>query len=164
MRSKYELKQRIEKILYECDMHTKRLSRAITKMSPVMPLDSDRYLLLTEDEIEHIDQFLFRFAKLQDAMGAKLFRYIMLYLGEDIENRPFIDILNRMEKIGLIDSANEWRELREDRNELSHNYENEPISMSISINILYEKSERLIEIYNRIKSYYLSKSNQISNE
>lgn len=164
MRSKYELKQRIEKILYECDMHTKRLSRAITKMSPVMPLDSDRYLQLTEDEIEHIDQFLFRFAKLQDAMGAKLFRYIMLYLGEDIENRPFIDILNRMEKIGLIDSANEWRELREDRNELSHNYENEPISMSISINILYEKSERLIEIYNRIKSYYLSKSNQISNE
>lgn len=145
-------------------MHTKRLSRAITKMSPVMPLDSDRYLQLTEDEIEHIDQFLFRFAKLQDAMGAKLFRYIMLYLGEDIENRPFIDILNRMEKIGLIDSANEWRELREDRNELSHNYENEPISMSISINILYEKSERLIEIYNRIKSYYLSKSNQISNE
>ena len=70
-------------------------------------------------------------------------------------------ILNRMEKIGLIDSANEWKELRSDRNELSHNYENEPISMSIAINILYEKKDRLIEIYSNIKSYYLSKKDSI---
>ncbi len=63
-----------------------------------MPLDRQKYEQLTEDEIEHIDQFLFRFAKLQDAMGQKLFKNIMLFLDEEIENKPFIDILNRMEK------------------------------------------------------------------
>ena len=161
MRSNDEIKQRVEKILYECDIHSKRLNSAYNKMSSFMPLKSDKYILLSEDDIEHIDQFLFRFAKLQDAMGAKLFKYLMLYLGEDIENKPFIDILNRMEKIGLIDSANEWKELGSDRNELSHNYENEPISMSIAINILYEKKDRLIEIYSNIKSYYLSKKDSI---
>jgi hypothetical protein len=53
---------------------------------------------LSDDEVEHVDQFLFRFAKLQDAIGQKLFKTILLFLREDIEEKPFIDILNLKEK------------------------------------------------------------------
>lgn len=121
-----------------------------------MPLDKEIYSDLTEDEIEHIDQFLFRFSKLQDAMGQKLFRNILIYLDEDIRGKPFIDILNIMEKLYLLNSSQEWRALRDDRNELAHSYEDEPENMSEAINKLYNKKDLLIAIYQKIKSYYLA--------
>jgi len=116
-----------------------------------MPLDEIKYLNLTDDEVEHIDQFLFRSSKLQDTIGEKLFKTILLFLDEDIENKPFIDILNRLEKLELIESANIWRELRKDRNDLSHTYDDEPEEMAKSINKLYEKKDILILMYQNIK-------------
>ena len=119
-----------------------------------MPLNKERYQSLSEDEIEHIDQFLYRFSKLQDAMGQKLFKSILLLLDEKVENKPFIDILNRLEKLELLEDANIWRELRDDRNELAHNYEDDPEEASLIINKLFFKKDILIQIYNNIKKYY----------
>ncbi len=59
-----------------------RLNHAEAKMVLFMPLNADSYLTLSEDEIEHIDQFLFRFAKLQDTIGEKLIISILEYLQE----------------------------------------------------------------------------------
>jgi hypothetical protein len=75
-----------------------------------MPLDAKRYQQLTDDEIEHIDQFLFRFAKLQDAMGEKLFLLILEFLKEEnTRNKPFIDILNRQLPNGVCNPVrNVW--------------------------------------------------------
>ena len=151
--------EKLEKIFYECDRHILRIKSATNKMSSFMPLDKLRFENLTEDEIEHIDQFLFRFAKLQDTMGQKLFRAILIFLDEDIENKPFIDILNLMEKIGLIDDTNIWKELRDDRNELAHNYEYEVEYMAEAINVLYYKKDIIIDIYTKIKNYYLQRKN-----
>jgi len=146
--------EKLEKIFYECDRHILRINSATKKMSSYMPLNKDKFIDLNDDEVEHIDQFLFRFAKLQDSVGQKLFKTILLYLNEEIEGKPFIDILNLMEKLHLLDSANEWRELRDDRNELAHNYEDEPEEMSITINKLYRKKDTLIHIYQNIKTIY----------
>ena len=83
---------RIEKLIVECDKHLKRINSAYLKMSVFMPLDARKYERLTDDEMEHIDQFLFRFAKLQDAMGEKLFLLILEFLKEEnTRNKPFID-------------------------------------------------------------------------
>ncbi len=150
-------KEKIEKIFQECDKHILRIASSSKKMRSYMPLNEDKYVNLTEDEIEHIDQFLFRFSKLQDSMGEKLFKTILLLLDESIENKAFIDILNRLEKLELLESVNVWRELRNYRNDLAHNYEDDPIETSEVINRLYDKRESLIEIYRRIKSYYEKK-------
>ena len=80
---------RLEKVIIECDKHLKRINSAYLKMSMFMPLDAKRYQQLSDDEIEHIDQFLFRFAKLQDAMGEKLFLLILEFLKEEnTRNKP----------------------------------------------------------------------------
>jgi len=149
--------EKLEKIFFECDMHLKRMESASKKMASTMPLNEEKYLNLTEDEISNIDQFLFRFSKLQDAMGQKLFRTILLYLGEDIDGIPFIDILNIMEKLYLLDDVNDWKKLREDRNELAHNYENDPEAMSAILNKLYEKKDLLKKIYIKIKNFHTIK-------
>ncbi len=149
--------EKLDKIFYECDKHLARINSAADDLINIMPLTKKKYINLADEDVKSIDQFLFRFSKLQDAMGQKLFRIILIFLNEDVEGKPFIDILNMMEKIHLLDSANDWKELRDDRNELAHNYEDEPEEMSESINKLYTKRVLLESIYKSIKVYYQSK-------
>ncbi len=151
-------KQRLEKIFNECDVHLKRINSAYRKMSLFMPLDRDRYDKLSEDEIEHIDQYLFRFSKLQDAMGKKLFKNMLLYLQEDIEGLAFIDILHKLEKLSLLKSAKQWIDLRNIRNELAHQYDDDAEAMSAAINEVYKQKEVIETIYHRIKTYYDNKA------
>jgi len=55
----------------------------------------------------------------------------------------FIDLLNRLEKLNILDSAEQWLELRKISNVLSHTYEDEPEEMSIAINDIFDKKEAL---------------------
>jgi len=87
-------------------------------------------------------------------MGEKLFKTLLFTLDEKVENRPFIDILNRLEKLEILE-AQEWRKLRDARNELAHNYDDEPEEMSIAINNVFNKKDKLKEIYQAIVKYYL---------
>ena len=119
-----------------------------------MPLSVSTYLELPDEAVGYVDQYLFRFSKLQDALGKKLFRAILLLLEEDIENRPFIDILNRLEKLELIESREEWITLRTLRNELSHEYGDDPEEMSEIINTIYDMKPVLESYYLRIAAYY----------
>ena len=156
--------EKAERVLKECDKHVYRIEKAKAKMQAFMPLDSKKYARLSDDEIGIIDQFLFRFGKLQDAMGQKLFRITLELLEENIEGKPFIDILNLMEKLNLIASADLWKELREYRNEIAHNYEDNPAIGSQMINALYEKSDFLISTYSHIKNFLKEKFNLCEEE
>jgi len=41
-------------------------------------------------------------------MGSRLFKQLLEMLEEDISGLPFIDILHKMEKLNLLDSAKDW--------------------------------------------------------
>ena len=70
-----------------------------------------------------VNSFLFNYIKIQDKFGSGLFRKLLFSLREiDNENVPMIDILNLLEKLGIIDSANTWDQLREIRNAIAHEY------------------------------------------
>ena len=70
-----------------------------------------------------LDAFVFRFIKAQSAIGEKLFPLLFEYLtGRAIEEVSFIDILNTLEKYGILDSAEQWKEIRKLRNEFVHTY------------------------------------------
>lgn len=146
---------KIEKLIAECDNHLKRSTHAYEKMRAFMPLDAKKYQQLTDDEIEHIDQFLFRFAKLQDAMGEKLFVLLLEFLKEEnARNKPFVDILNRLEQLGLLDDKNVWLELRKIRNNIAHQYEDEPQQAAEALNAIFASKSILDEIYGKIKDCY----------
>ena len=46
----------------------------------------------------------------------------MRILVEDTTGKPFIDILIRLEELGLLDNHSEWLRLRETRNTVTHEY------------------------------------------
>ncbi|MCB2219422.1 MAG: hypothetical protein KQI35_03430 [Bacteroidetes bacterium] len=104
------------------DLHLKRMNFARDQLIYYFPLDVDSYNLLDAEQISFTDQLVFRFTKLQDLMGRKLFRLILESLDEDVENMAFIDMLSRLEKLNLLEDHQKWLELREVRNLMAHEY------------------------------------------
>lgn len=144
-------KIKIKRYLNECDKHLQRVEEAYGDICPVLPLSVEKYKNLSKDEVQDIDQYLFRFAKLQDTLGDKLFRLILKEYEPTDEILPFIDMLNKLEKLGFIDSAKEWINLRKIRNEISHQYDDEPEEMSQAINNILNHKDIIKEIYLKLK-------------
>lgn len=144
-------KIKIDSYLKQCDKHLQRIEEAYSDIQSSLPLSVEKYKNLSKDEVQAIDQYLFRFAKLQDTLGDKLFRVLLKEYEPNDVVLPFIDALNRLEKIGFINSAKEWIILREIRNEIAHQYEDEPEEMSQAINNILNHKEIIKEIYLKVK-------------
>lgn len=145
-------RQRLSSYISICNIHAKRLSSALKYLQNLIPVTIAKYKTLKEQELSFIDQMSYRFGKLQDAMG-RLLRSLLLVLEEDAHQLPFIDVLNRAEKLGIIENAQEWITLRELRNILAHEYSDKVEEIVEGINKLYEVSQRLLEIFEGIINY-----------
>lgn len=153
------VEEKLERLINECDKHQLRIESAHRKIQHKLPFNVQSYKKLTEDEIEHIDQFLFRFSKLQDAIGQRFFKTILMFFQEEVEGVPFIDILNLLEKLGLINSSQQWQYLREIRNAISHEYDDSPELMVQALNATFEAKVDLLDIYRKLKHAYLQRKN-----
>ncbi len=148
---KKELQERLQREFDVCDRHVVRIREALISLGVEVPMSSVCYHSLSEEQIRCIDQFIFRFSKLQDAMGAKIFRYILELLDEDVAYLPMRDILNRMERYNLIPSAEEWVYIRELRNEIAHDYPLDEADVLATLNELLVKADVLFDIYSKLK-------------
>ena len=145
----------IEK-LHECNQHKKRVLSAKKNLSALMPLNVEKYNQLDDLSISVIDQMIFRFSKLQDTMGDKIFPSILELTGEKVKKMTFIDRLNRLEELELL-YKDEWMSLRKDRNEIAHEYSFNQKEVVDSINLIYERVDKLIRIYDDISQYCFEK-------
>ena len=145
---------RIEKYLQECEKHIYRIQKAFDGLQKIFPISAEKYELLNDQEVALIDQYLFRFSKLQDTIGEKLFRLIVGDYVEDIESLSFIDILNRLEKIHVLEDSQVWKRLRIIRNEISQQYDDNPVETADMINRIFAEKDVLIGIYLRAKKYF----------
>ncbi len=139
-----------------CDLHIRRMRYSSSKIEPFLPLNRDNYYSLDDDTIGFLDQFIFRFSKLQDLIGARLFPLILEYLAEPVVDKAFIDILNRLEKIGILHSAQNWIELRKIRNEITHEYPTSLNERIAGINILFNQWEEMSKVVINCRSVYES--------
>ena len=151
---KQEISERLDREFTICDKHILRIDEAMKELSAVLPFSNESYASLTSEQIRCLDQFIFRFSKLQDAMGAKIFRFLLEYLDEDVTALPMRDILNRLERYHILPDANEWIYIRELRNEIAHDYplmENDVVRI---LNELFSKVNVLYGIYDKLKACY----------
>jgi len=140
--------EQLQKIIEVCDIHLKRLNNAFRNVFKLLPFSEEKYNNLTDEQIAYIDQYIFRFSKLQDTIGEKLFKQILVYSEEQIENLTFRDILNKMEKFRIIDNHETWNKLRETRNDISHEYPVITNEAIIALNELFILKKDLENIYN----------------
>ncbi len=151
-----ELEDKLALIIYECDQHVKMINHAFEKTERFLPLNEKVYQAFSADQISYIDQFLFRFSKLQDTMGEKLFPTMLYLLGEDYDNKPFIDLLNRLEKLELL-SKEMWLDLRKIRNEVAHEYSFNQEELLDSLNDIFSVKDTLLGIYHTVRNYCFQK-------
>jgi len=136
-----------------CHRHADRLQWAMTEMQKYIPFSSESLEGLNDVEVAILDQFSTRFSKLQDIMGMKLFPVVLELTKEQGALDAFIDKLNRLEKIGAIDSAADWLILREMRNAFSHEYPDDPEIQAAILNKAFTLAGMLIEILKHIEDF-----------
>jgi len=148
-----ELKDKLTETLAICDLHFQRMTFAFTSIDKYFPLTEFNFSQISPIELALFDQLIYRFSKLQDSMGTRLFKQVLEALEEDVSGLPFIDILYKMEKFNLLENAKDWISLRQTRNTISHEY---PFYKDIQIeelNLLPEEVEKLSGIWLKLKEY-----------
>lgn len=81
------------------------------------------------EEMETFDSLTSKFSRTSDIFTQKILRSVWILLHEEIT--PFIDILNRAEKIGIVFSSDKLLEIRDLRNQIAHEYIPETIQKLI---------------------------------
>ena len=148
-----ELCDKLKETLAICELHHQRMMFAYGSIKQYFPLTEFNFSQVSPIELALFDQLIYRFSKLQDSMGSRLFKQILEALEEDISGIPFIDILYKLEKLNLLENAKDWVILRQTRNTVSHEY---PFYKDIQIeelNLLPAEIEKLSNIWMRLKDY-----------
>jgi len=82
-------------------------------------------LLETDAEMaERVEAFVGRFGRLQDTLGDKLLPLLLAALGET--PAATIDNLDKAERLHLVDSVDDWLAMRKLRNQMVHEYVEDP--------------------------------------
>ncbi len=97
-----------------------------------------------------LDAYLKRFSSIQDFLGSKIFSLLLEVAG--ITSNKMSEVLYYIEKEQIIDSLENWIELREIRNELEHDYPEE-------LNEALKDLEYCINAFDKIESYYINSLN-----
>ena len=148
--------------LHECNQHKKRLVIAREHLKDIMPLDINSYNHLDEIQMSFVDQMVYRFSKLQDRMGEKIFKAVLEFGGEDVKRMIFIDRLNRLEELGLL-YKDEWMQLGKLRNEIAHEYSFNQEEVVENIIAVFKKVKNLLRIYEEIYNYCKEKFDFVKN-
>lgn len=78
-----------------------------------------------------MEAFVGRFGRLQDTVGDKLLPLLLAALGENPS--AAVDNLDRAERLGLLKSVDEWMTMRSLRNQMIHEYVEDPAVLSSAL-------------------------------
>lgn len=147
----------INSSIKECNSHLSKLTRSYGLIKEFFPLTEEGLKNCSEERIEHLDQFIYRFTKLQDAMGTRLLPSVYTYLKNDTRPVPFIDILSTLEKFEVLTSEIDWQFFRNLRNYLAHDYPESIGQTVLTLNTLYAEWNRMESMYIQVRDYCVKK-------
>lgn len=91
---------------------------------------------------ERIEAFASRFSRLQDTVGDKLIPVLLRMLGES--PGAAIDNFDRAERLGWLASADEWMSTRLLRNQMIHEYIEDPAILASALQAAHERVPMLV--------------------
>lgn len=99
-----------------------RLFKDEFTLAQVAMLESDIELA------ERVEAFVSRFGRLQDTLGDKLLPQLLIALGE--RTASAIDNFDLAERLGFLNSTDEWMAMRNLRNQMVHEYIEDPVVLA----------------------------------
>lgn len=107
----------------------KKLQKALTRFESTLarlPPIKDTIDEFSDEQLGTYDEMMSRFARLSDIFLSQYLRGL-LKKSDPAFRGSFRDSLNLGEKLGYLDSANEWYKIRELRNRQAHEYEEDDL-------------------------------------
>jgi 23S rRNA U2552 (ribose-2'-O)-methylase RlmE/FtsJ len=102
------------------------------------------------EQQESFEALTSRFARTSDILTQKVFKSIFILLQEDM--KTIIDMANFLEKLEIVDNADDLLNIREIRNQIANEYV-EPDVKSLFRDVLHYVPQ-LKNIINNVKAYY----------
>jgi hypothetical protein len=133
------------------DIHADRIFFAIDKLRSIFPISAENVQKFSEQELLLIELLTSRFAKLQDFIGAKCIDAFLDSKAEMIAQMTMIDKINKLELLGVIETADLWFKMREVRNHLSHEYPDNYEIIAEFLNQVFVLAPKLLELLHNIK-------------
>lgn len=130
---------------------SRRLRHSQEDLASLMPLDAGRMDAFGIAEHMRLDAFIQRFQSLQDILDAQVLRGLLALEEVDLTDKTPRDVSNLLEKYGIIDAAPRWRELRDLRNTMAHEYPDEPAVQVDRLNKAYGAIDELIAVLDRVR-------------
>lgn len=112
------------------------------------------------EEAVRLEAFVSRYGRMQDTLADKLLPRWLMALAEKPGSQ--IETLNRAERLGVIDSVEAWLAARKLRNQLVHEYMQDPVVFADSLNVAMSTSVMVLKTYNHLQ-HYAEKTMNLSN-
>ena len=141
----------LDDVLKKIDLHIKRALAA--KNEIVQWGDFDESVFQDEERVKTIDSFIYRFIKLQDLTGQKLFKFYLDDIGDYRDDMSLLDVLDKLEKLRVIDKAETWMQFRKLRNELTHEYPDNEDEITEGIKLALEAFDATLNIIENLKKH-----------
>ncbi len=143
------LKARLEFLCRVVDKESHYLQETDARLF-VEELNAETLKRIAEDALlaERLDAFVSRFGRLQDTVGDKFLPAMLDAMAE--QKGAAIENLDRAEKLGWLDSADTWLEIRKLRNQMVHEYIEDLAILSSALNAGHMFVPVLVQAANRL--------------
>jgi uncharacterized protein YutE (UPF0331/DUF86 family) len=143
--------------LQACRQRIAKLSFSLAKNQVLFPMALDTVTKLTEDQEESIDALILRYSQCVTMIQEQLFKGIAFLEQEDLSDKSNRDKTLLMEKLGAIQSAQEFGTAAMLRNKFAHHYPELNQARIDRLNLLPEESHFVIDTFKEIETYLETK-------
>jgi hypothetical protein len=147
----------IESAIKEGTSHLEKLHTSAQYLQRHQPFSPALLETVDSESVLHMDQFIYRFTKLQDSMARRLLPSLYTLLEADTEPKAFLDILNRLEQLNAITSVETWQRFRNLRNNLAHDYPESLSQTAGTLNELLDTWSQMEAMFNLATRTYRSR-------
>jgi hypothetical protein len=124
------------------------LRYSIGQVQALLPIAD--WQALQPDQHETLAAFRIRFSEYQEHM-VKTMKAISVE--EEKPSEPFTAVLLYMEKLGCIDSVDRWKDIRELRNAVNHEYEDDPSVLHEFFAQMVQASPELLRWHEQLTAF-----------
>lgn len=124
------------------------LSYSISQAAAFLPISN--WHALKPDQHETLAAFRIRFSEYQEHMGKTM---KAIAIEEEKPAEPFTAVLLYMEKLGCIASVERWKDIRELRNAVNHEYEDDPATLHELFDQMIQAAPELLVCHEQLTSF-----------
>lgn len=146
----------IKEILEKVHLHKSRAAMAYNELKTFQN-QLNAGVFEDFEKVKIIDTFIYRFIKLQDMMGEKLFRIFLDTIGEYKDSMSLLDVLDKLEKLQVVEDTGRWMYYRNLRNKLTHEYPTNEEEIIEGIVLAMDAFLEIEAILSQIEKYIVTK-------